>query len=365
MGSFALSRLHLTDEAGAVDANNERWQDNALANPVVSTSSNVSLAQIQNSIDALNSLKLVRMKNFCSIQAINQVAGDNAKNILAAYIQTKSDSLATTMVTTADIRMPPGNSDYISNMAMCQSPDTTGSIDDLNSTSLQQTNNANVFPWTQDQTWQVLSAAMAKDAPVINAAAKQAGADPRMVAAAMFAEQSRLYRTERGLFKKYLAALQILAAANQFSLGVMGIKPDTAKEIEKNLTDSSSVYYLGPSYQHLLDFSTQDQDQERYDRLSSEADHYYSYLYGALYIRQVEQQWASQNIPIANRPEIVGTLFNIGFQHSKPHPNPAVGGSVITIGQTQYTFGSLVYEFYYSGELQSEFPYTMANSMTQ
>lgn len=65
--------------------------------------------------------------------------------------------------------------------------------------------------------------------------------------------------------------------------------------------------------------------------------------------------------PIDNRPDIIATLFNIGFSHSNPNPYPNAGGAIITVDGTQYTFGGLAYEFYYSGELLDQFPYNRAN----
>ena len=42
----------------------------------------------------------------------------------------------------------------------------------------------------------------------------------------------------------------------------------------------------------------------------------------------------------------------------KPKKDPQVGGSNFIIGEKEYTFGGICFEFYYSGELQKEFPIT-------
>jgi hypothetical protein len=134
----------------------------------------------------------------------------------------------------------------------------------------------------------------------------------------------------------------------------MGIKETTASEIEDHLKDPKSEYYLGENYENILSSL----DDNTYDKLTSEKDnHYISYLYGALYLRQFLTQWQNAGYDIKYRPEIIGTLFNVGFPQSKPNPNPKVGGSAIDVGDGKYSFGSLVYEFYYSGELTDEFPY--------
>src|SRR6185436_5578017 len=97
--------------------------------------------------------------------------------------------------------------------------------------------------------------------------------------------------------------------------------------------------------------STTDHDTERVERITDSHNHYYSYLYTALYIKEVLTQWTNAGFDISKRPEIISTLYNIGFSGSHPNPEPHTGGSTIEIGNEQYTFGSLGYEFYYSGEL--------------
>ena len=67
-------------------------------------------------------------------------------------------------------------------------------------------------------------------------------------------------------------------------------------------------------------------------------------------------QWENSGYNINDRPEVLATLFNIGFYKSAPKENPEVGGSTITINDRDYTFGGLAYEFYYSGELSGFFP---------
>ena len=56
-------------------------------------------------------------------------------------------------------------------------------------------------------------------------------------------------------------------------------------------------------------------------------DHYYSYLYTALYIKEIEAQWERAGFPLTDKPDIVITLFNIGFERSNPNAAPAAGGA--------------------------------------
>jgi hypothetical protein len=150
----------------------------------------------------------------------------------------------------------------------------------------------------------------------------------------------------------------------QFSWGVLGIKPETAMKIEDNLKSPDSVFYPGPEFEKLLDFQSKNINQERFLRITNSDDHYYAYLYGALYNKEIISQWQKAGFDISDRPEILATLYNIGFDHSNPSANPKVGGAELNIGDATYSFGRLAYEFYYSGELLDEFPQVTKDNST-
>jgi hypothetical protein len=210
--------------------------------------------------------------------------------------------------------------------------------------------------WAKNEEWNTLKQAIVKDAGVIYRASYDAGIDPRLLVAIIVPEQLRLFRSERVIFEKVFSPLKILGNQSQFSWGIMGIKQETAKEIENNLKDSNSDFYLGTNEEGLLDFVGKDIDEERFTRLTNEKDHYYGYLYAGLYVRQIIAQWKKAGIDISQRPAIIATLYNIGFKNSIPKEKPLSGGSVIEIGKNQYSFGSLAGFFYYSDELKEQFP---------
>lgn len=212
------------------------------------------------------------------------------------------------------------------------------------------------FIWNQDEEWQTLATAIKKDKLLIDQISTQTDMNSRLLITMLVVEQVRLFHSERETFKQLFAPLKILGTQTQFSWGVLGIKEDTAKQIEQNLKDKTSPFYLGARYENLLDFSTNDPNSERFSRLTNYKDRYYAYLYGALYLKQLTTQWEKAGYPISDRPEIVATLFNLGFTKSKPNPNPEAGGSLIDIGTNNISFGRLAYEFFYSQELLIEFP---------
>lgn len=212
------------------------------------------------------------------------------------------------------------------------------------------------YPWAKGEEWETLAAAIEKDAKVIEQAARVAGVDPRLLTACLVVEQLRLFHSEREVFKQVFSPLVILGNQSQFSWGVMGMKRETAIAVERFLKDKTSPHYLGARYEPLLDFETTEMEQERFARLVNEDDHYWSYLYSSLYLKQVTHQWQQAGHSIDGQIGVQATLFNIGFANSKPNPNPKIGGAIIKIGELDYTFGGLAEEFYYSSHLTDLFP---------
>ncbi len=223
-------------------------------------------------------------------------------------------------------------------------------------------NSFNSDAWAQGEEWTVLKEAIATDTKSINMAAQLSGVPARMITSLLIVEQLRLFHSDRELFKEVFAPLKILAVQSQFSWGVMGVKQDTARQIENNLKDPSSPWYLGPEYSHLLDFATStatstlpNQDTQRFNRLTDEHNRYYSYLYAGLFVKEIEAQWQKAGFPIADRPDIIATLYDIGFGNSHPNANPLSGGAEIDVGTTTYSFGTLANSFYQSNEMTDIF----------
>jgi hypothetical protein len=151
--------------------------------------------------------------------------------------------------------------------------------------------------------------------------------------------------------------LKILSSLSQFSLGVSGIKEATATQIEQYANDPTSPFYPGPEIAPLIAYPAGvDHDTTLYTRLTDENNHYYSYLYTAIFIKEIEAQWAQSGYDVTQRPDVLVTLFNIGFAASHPNPDPEVAGSTITLGGQNYAFGELGVLFYQSNNLLTIFP---------
>ena len=228
---------------------------------------------------------------------------------------------------------------------------------DYYSQSRNLTTNQN-YIWLNTEEYLSLKEAMKNEQIVLKRIEKETGIKGRLLASILFVEQMRLYTSNRELFKQIFEPLKILGVQSQFSWGVLGLKQDTLIQIENNLKATSSPYYLGKESENLLDFSTstENQDSERFMRVTDEHNHYFTYLYAAIFIKQIEKQWQNAGFDISNKPEILATIYNIGFAHSLPNTNPQAGGAEIDIGTQKYSFGGLAYEFYYSDELLDVFP---------
>lgn len=214
------------------------------------------------------------------------------------------------------------------------------------------TEGVKVCDWRQTPEWAVVKGGLEKDAGIIAQVATETDVDARLIAAVVIPEQIRFFTSEREVFKRYFEPLKILGSLTQFSLGVSGIKQETAAQIEVYANDPTSPFYPGEGYAELIAYPAgADHDAELYNRLTDSKNHYYSYLYTAIYLKEVEVQWERAGFPITNRPEILVTLFNIGFANSHPNATPVAGGAGIAAGGKTYAFGDLGGQFYTSSEL--------------
>ena len=218
-------------------------------------------------------------------------------------------------------------------------------------------NNKKVCDWNETPEWTTVSGGLTKDQVVINKVAEDTGVQARMIAAVVTPEQTRFFTANREVWKSYFEPLKVLISLSKFSLGVSGIKQETAVDIEKYANDPTSPFYPGDGIAALIAYQPgTDHDKELYSRLTNEKDHYYQYIYTAIYIKEVEAQWQKSGIDITHNPETVVTLFNIGFVKSIPHADPSAGGAGIQLGGKTVIYGQLGADFYHSNELLDIFP---------
>lgn len=332
-GVYFAVRFHWTDSVGIIDVQNERFWNS-----------------VQKSGD------FYTQENYCLIASLSNKYPNEAERLISLALSNKKDVYFNSIQIFKNNLSTDKESVGILNTCLKDTTKTKYSSNDFLDI-IQDEKAISPYHWANTIGWKTFKAAIIKDLAVLDKVEAETGINKRLLVAELATEQLRLFNSEREIFEQVFAPLKILGSQSQFSWGILGIKPDTAIQVEANLKDPTSPRYLGVNFTSALDFKTSDKDQERFGRITDEHDHYYAYLYAALYNKQIIAEWQKSGFDISNRPEILATLYNIGFTNSKPKADPQVGGAEIDIAGKKYSFGGLAYEFYYSGELLNELPY--------
>ena len=334
IGAWAIFQLGLTNNAGAIDENYRSLMS-------VSEIEDLKHAELtQEEIDAAWAIR------YGELAALARYYPVNARLILNAAQHSNNPLAVDRMIAAAKVYMD-------ENLDVDKLAENIAKL--LNEVPQQQ--RGNVIPWMDGPEWPALKEAILKDSALIIEAGRLTGVEPRLIVGCLVGEQIRLFNSKREMFKKYLGPVKVLSVQSQFSYGVNGIKDFTARAVEEHLKDPSSEYYMGPAYEHLLDFTTNDHVTERYNRLVDYRNHLYSFIYTGCILHQTMLQWRRAGYDISDRPDLLFTLFNVGFSQSVPKADPKAGGSHIEVGGRIYTFGGIGFDFYYSGELADVFPF--------
>ena len=322
------------------------WKDSGVVDPNMGRQMEVSHVDINNAKLTQQQMDAAWAEHYGQLAALARYYPANARLILNAAQQSNNPLLVDRMIKALEIYMTENQElDNLSN-----------SITQILGRVPQQ-QRGNVIPWMNGPEWPVLKEAILRDSALIKEAGRLTGVEPRLIVGCLVGEQIRLFNSKREMYKKYLGPVKVLSVQSQFSYGVNGIKEFTAKAVEEHLQDPSSPYYMGPAYEHLLDFTTTDHTTERYNRLVDYRNHLYSFIYTGCILHQTMLQWRRAGYDISDRPELLFTLFNVGFSQSVPKPDPKAGGSHIEVDGQTYTFGGIGFDFYYSGELADVFPF--------
>ena len=283
----------------------------------------------------------------CKINILNKYAPLTSINIYKTLAQGVKDEVLLQMIDSASRRF---ENDYAYTKAM-------ENCENSNYKNQELIIPITAYNWADTDQWNLMKEVFTRDQEVIKQAAKDAGVSPRLILGAVIGEQFRFFNNRRESFKSYFEPLKILASLSNTSFGIAGLKPKTLGQIEERLKDKNSPFYLGPQMENVIYYENNtDIESERMNRITDTKNPYYSYLYVGLYMKEIIAQWQKAGYDISNRPDILATLYNLGFYYSVPKENPEVGGSTININNVDYTFGDVAYEFYYSGELSDIFP---------
>ena len=334
IGAWLIFKLGLTNNRGGVDENYRYLMS------VSEMQAHADDTLTPEQRDALWSEQYLKLAAFAKYYPAN------ARMIMEAAKQSGDPYLVDRMMAAAT-RYADSNSAY---------QRLTGQLQEV-SKAYPQHQAPTVIPWMATTEWEMLKPSILKDSALLLEASRLTGVEPRLIVACLVGEQIRLFNSNREIVKRYLGPVKMLSVQSQFSYGVNGIKEHTAIAVEQHLKDTASPFYMGKQYENLLDFETDDPTNERYRRLVDYRNHLYSYIYTGCILHQTMLQWRRAGYDISSRADILCTLFNVGFSQSHPHGDPRCGGSHISIDGKLYTFGTIGFDFYYSGDLVSAFPY--------
>ena len=332
-GAWAFYELGFTKNKGGVDDNNRYLADYKVEKPLTDSSK-----IFENN-----------MQDYLNLVALSKFYPTNAHLIMdAAQNSDRTDGIGQ-MLYAANMYLQEGDTARQYQQMLKELQSVMNRYPTLSNTD-------HLIPWMNEGARPALKEAILKDKDAIEEAARMTGVEPRLIVSCLVGEQIRLFNSKREMYKQYLGPVKVLSVQSQFSFGVNGIKDYTAQQVERNLKDSASEFYMGRKYEHILDFETENHAAERTRRLTDYHNHLYSYIYTGCILHQTMLQWKRAGFDISNRPDILCTLFNLGFAASKPSDNPQCGGSHITVNNKIYTFGVIGNDFYYSGELAKDFP---------
>ena len=263
IAAWAAFKLGLTNNKGAVD-NNYRY--------LMSVS---EIEEMKNTTLSQQELNTLWLNQYIKLAAFGKYYPENARMILEAAQKSNNPMLVDRMISAASLYTDSTDGFHT---LLCNLDQTYNTV--------SQQENATVIPWMATEEWQMLRESILRDSAMLIKAGTITGVEPRLIVACLVGEQIRLFNTNREIVKQYLGPVKVLSVQSQFSYGVNGIKEHTAIAVERNLKDTTSEFYMGKHYEHILDFATDNHETERYNRLVDYRNHLYSYIYTGCILHQ-------------------------------------------------------------------------------
>lgn len=165
----------------------------------------------------------------------------------------------------------------------------------------------------------------------INKYSKQLQLDPDLVISCVLWEQIRIAnKWARWKLKDVvLHSTPTLFRSYNTSLWLWWIKVTTAQQVRGNAID----YWYDYFDQLLPDIITS-------NKLIKDDD--FNAKYATYLVKNIIYRWQLSGYDISNNPGVVCTLYNLGNRIDKvPNANPQIWGSVIRVGNHDYTYGWL------------------------
>ncbi len=152
---------------------------------------------------------------------------------------------------------------------------------------------------------------------MIISASEKFDVNPVYLSAIIYTERTRNYDWTDEAFDEAIARV-----GQNSSLGFAQVKMKTAYFIEIQLSDSTRKFYCGKKYRNILNVSKN--PFQLIEKLKNDS---LNIMYAAAYLRLIQSFWSKKGYSIDNRPEIIGSLYQLGLFHSngkvrEPHFYP-------------------------------------------
>jgi len=193
--------------------------------------------------------------------------------------------------------------------------------------------------------------AMEKLSIHINKYSNELGINARTVGGVIYVEMFRSLTTPKGYIEKKMLGYiggRILLSIKNATYGVGQMTSTEMMNCIQNLKDPNSPFYLGEKFSNYLSLDDYEKalehtEEEHYGVIHTEDKNAYIQIkFAAAMIAQFSQQWKNAGFDISKKPEILGTLYNLGFKKSHPHKNPKSGGTMNFIFGKSVNFGGAV-----------------------
>lgn len=141
---------------------------------------------------------------------------------------------------------------------------------------------------------------------MILSASKMFDVNPMYLAAIIYTERTKNYDWTDEAFDEVIARV-----GQNSSLGFSQVKIKTAYFIENQLTDSTNRFYCGKKFEHILGVSKT--PFKLIEKLKSDS---LNILYAAAYLRLIQSFWSMSGYSIDDKPDIIGSLYQLGLFHA-------------------------------------------------
>ncbi len=140
---------------------------------------------------------------------------------------------------------------------------------------------------------------------LISLAAETFDINASYLSAIIYTERTKNYDWTDEAFDELIARV-----GQNSSIGFSQVKIKTAYFIEKQLSDSTSVFYCGRKYEKALEVSKS--PFQLIEKLKNDS---LNILYAAAYVKIIQSFWQNRGYSINDKPEIIGSLYQLGLFH--------------------------------------------------